>query len=677
MRHGKDPRYTPQEGVDLLVGLCKERPGLPPEFVELVQKLHNRSGTTSTDPAPTTTAPPSNNLISKEDLSKLDDDLRLSLQDYEAWHAIRRALSVVAPQELPFDRPAARILASFWGGKISSDGIRTRYVEPLAALGPPAIADLDWSLRFEGAPNIFHDRGRKELALQSLARIGGPDSAKAIRSYLHHIKLFQPNGKTPHPESYLAKSASQALLQVDPTDETLDEVSALLRRHPVSYEREMFFARVLRAPATEMATKTKLMLCKRVLTPPEEVFTWSESTSKTCIQALARIGGPEAGQILAGLLFIDPEVANLRRWWGCARNARSNAARALATVQDFDAVTPLVRAADTISDQSILAIVAWALGERGDPLAVPALQRIASIDEASAPLRTEAAAALIRLGVDYDRNAAIVRDALPDSLPRAVHLRDPQSVTAVAGYLYDKPRQRQAADVLAAIGTREALTALQKAAASGLDLDPNWLIYLNTAAARLSKTLGDPCEQQYAEVALVVETVLDWFKMWQTLGPLPGLRAPSATVMRHAELARKVWIKEVSRRLDRAANPDTAQYETDVPPQAIGAIMPMYSPELIPALERIVAEHPPMVVGDGKTERKSHPLRSFAAKLLTDKTGKPHTFIDVDGQPRPGGWGLENNPMYLYPPPRGPRPSPSTNPTSPPGRARPPRRTSR
>ena len=31
-------------------------------------------------------------------------------------------------------------------------------------------------------------------------------------------------------------------------------------------------------------------------------------------------------------------------------------------------------------------------------------------------------------------------------------------------------------------------------------------------------------------------------------------------------------------------------------------------------------------------------VRSQAARILTEKTGQPYTFVDVDGRTHPGGW---------------------------------------
>lgn len=60
---------------------------------------------------------------------------------------------------------------------------------------------------------------------------------------------------------------------------------------------------------------------------------------------------------------------------------------------------------------------------------------------------------------------------------------------------------------------------------------------------------------------------------------------------------------------------------------------------MIPTLERICREGKRLVNFPGKTSFvKFFQDRGEAARLLTEKTGKVYTFVDVDGRTHPGGW---------------------------------------
>jgi hypothetical protein len=111
------------------------------------------------------------------------------------------------------------------------------------------------------------------------------------------------------------------------------------------------------------------------------------------------------------------------------------------------------------------------------------------------------------------------------------------------------------------------------------------------------------------------------------------------TVERHGALARKLWIAEATRRLDLSAKEEKESFESNIPEQAVTAIVPLYSSELIPVLERISKESKSTVAFHGKDKIvKFYYVRSKAAEILTEKTGRQYSFIDVDGQRHPGGW---------------------------------------
>jgi hypothetical protein len=110
-------------------------------------------------------------------------------------------------------------------------------------------------------------------------------------------------------------------------------------------------------------------------------------------------------------------------------------------------------------------------------------------------------------------------------------------------------------------------------------------------------------------------------------------------VERHGALARKLWIAEATRRLDLTAKEGKENHESYIPEQAVAAIAPLYSSELIPVLERIVKESKSTVAFHCKDKIvKFYNVRSKAAEILAEKTGRQYSFIDFDGRRRPGGW---------------------------------------
>jgi hypothetical protein len=271
---------------------------------------------------------------------------------------------------------------------------------------------------------------------------------------------------------------------------------------------------------------------------------------------------------------------------------------------------------------------------------VPVLKDAANSANLVGQDRLWVAAALARLGEDYTGNARLVREALPDSLEQAQWLRDDETIGAVAALIGSEPGiTERAIRTLGAIGTDRALGALVGRIDIETVTDPMHLQNLSDAAARLAKKLGHPSAEYWAGITATASAVRGWFAMRQTGPSESERRSAFEAVTRNPGLARQVWIAEVNRRLDLAASGKAQPYEYDVPGSAVSSAGTIFAPELVATMERITRESNAAQSFHGRRSMVEHyGVRSLAAKILTEKTGQPYTFVDVDGRTHPGGW---------------------------------------
>jgi hypothetical protein len=127
--------------------------------------------------------------------------------------------------------------------------------------------------------------------------------------------------------------------------------------------------------------------------------------------------------------------------------------------------------------------------------------------------------------------------------------------------------------------------------------------------------------------------------MYQQQRPRAEAASGFEAAKRLPALARKLWIAEATRRLDLAAKQQEPNWESEIDDSALRSIEDIFAPELTPVLERIAKESRAVVTSHGKYQFvKFYNVRSLAAKILSEKTGQPYTFVDVDGGTHPGGW---------------------------------------
>ena len=541
-------------------------------------------------------------------------------RDYRAWYAVRKALAPLDPGNMAFDRPAAEILHSQRPFKGSGADVRKTWVLPLAKLGRGVVDDLSWALHFESE----WDGDRLKVALEALGEIGGPPAAQALRRYVaQQSRVPERERRDKRPP---LRETLLALLKADPNETTVAEV-VRSRRLLDSFEEEYFLGDILRVAPEKISREIKIALYKGILLDDTETSPLARPGASVAAALLGRMGGPQAGKILRTAL-VSPPVAG----------RGDAAARALGTIQDYDAVPALVEAA-ALAD-SPKGAIAWALGMIADRRAIPALKDMAGREGLYEPERFWIAAALARLDVDYTSNAWLLRRALPQTLEQAQWLRDDESIRAIATFLHAGGYTTELAiAALEAIGTDRALDALTGQIDLGTVTDPMHLEQLSRAAARMAQKLRHPTAEYWAGVAATAQTVRGWFVVSQVARPSFEPEFSLEIVLRHPDLARRIWIAEANRRLDLAAADNAESSDHTLGGDALSGAEAIYGPELVPTLERIARESNAVADFGGRDRLvRYYYVRAQAARILTDKTGQVYTFVDADGQTHPGRW---------------------------------------
>jgi len=555
-----------------------------------------------------------------EPLEWARETLEAGHQNYKAWYAVRKALADIDPEKAPFDRPAADILDSIRLGKIDAAGIQRKWILPLVEHGKQAVSDLGWALWFDSE----WDFARVKIATEALGDIGGRDAADALRQHIErHMALSEQNQRV---RWLLSRGMLLALLKADPNETTVDEVILACRSLP-RIEQEFFVGEVSGASAKGIPVEIRTTFFKRALLGGEKVKPLDPLCANVAAGWLAQMGGREAGEILSSVLLDLP------------KSGRGEAAvRALWTMKDYDAVPTLLKAFEL--GKARQGTIAYALGMIADKRAVPALKDAANSGTLVGQDRLWVAAALARVGEDYTDNAKLIREALPHSLEQAQWLRDDETIGAVAALIGSEPGiTERAIRTLGAIGNDRALGALVGQIDLETVTDPMHLQNLSDAAARLAKKLGHPSAAYWAGVTATTAAVRGWFAMGQTKPSESERRSAFEAVTGDPGLARHVWIAEVNRRLDLAASGKAQSYEYDVPGSAVSSAGTIFAPELVATMERIARESNSSQSFHGSRSMVEHyTVRSLAARILTEKTGQPYSFVDVDGRTHPGGW---------------------------------------
>ncbi len=571
-----------------------------------------------------------------EQLQKTDEILSRTYADYKTWYAVRKAMASIDPKASPFDSPAAAILYSVRVSKISDRQIYERWVLPLVRLGDSAIDEIEWSLCFR-EPGRGGDRQRESVAVQALGEIGGPEAARVLRDYIDGLLV---DGSAAVEVSagwrgrdlcrgcdYLFRMGLISLFKAQPDVETAKEIVDLLVLE--KFQQTHVLHEIEGATPEKVPVAAAVELCRLLVLPqpPEGIdrfATWY------AMKFLARLGGERAGEVLSRVLVSsrDAKLVEL-------------AAEGLGRIKGYDPVPALIEASK--ADRIAVTPIAKAMGTVGDARVLPALEQMAGRDDLSKAERLWVVAALARLGKDYDRNAAIVRKALPDSLEQTRWLADAETIEAVAGLSEQGRDPLELARTLEAMGTSKALERALRILSGLIDIEEpgeaEQLKEVAAAASRLAHKLGDQRESYYSDIVLVTKEVSAWFEHQQVSRARAEMMTGLQAVRRLQGLARKLWMAEVTRRLDLAAEHEEPGVDYEIPADSLRFVEEIFDPELIPVFDRLTRQSWSTVSFHGKRGRvQFYDVRSLAARILAEKTGRPYSFVDVDGRVHPGGW---------------------------------------
>jgi hypothetical protein len=397
------------------------------------------------------------------------------------------------------------------------------------------------------------------------------------------------------------------------------------------FEQERLVYEVSAVPREVIPLDVKTAFYRMALLGDAEVEPLGRYGAPRAADMLGQVGGVQAGVMLSAILFRTPNS-------GTAETA----ARALGTIEDYDAVPSLVEALGMPGAREDA--IAQALGTIADARAIPALKQAARGERLDEQDRLWIAAALARLGQDYAENAAIIRAALPRSLEQAGWLRDDESIRAIGAFVGQGIGSvDQAALALERIGTTDALEILADKIELGVVSEPAVVREVAEAAQRIAERLDDSSQVRWAQVATVAGAVRDSFAMMQRIAPMPRENRPPAVMATEPALARRLWIAEANRILDVAAREEGTAYR--ITDSAVLAIEPLFASELVPTFERISKEDREAAsIQTVHGFARHYHVRSLAARILTERTGRPYTFVDVDGRTHPGGWDPSQEP---------------------------------
>jgi HEAT repeat protein len=564
--------------------------------------------------------------VAFDQLERADEVLSTRRSDYKTWYAVRKAMAAINPEGSPFDNPAASVLSSVRGGKLTDKDRDRLWVQPLVELDAAAVGEIEWALGFKETRRV--DSLRRLVAVESLGEIGGHKAAEVLCRYLQERAVLAPERRIRN--GYLFRVALLGLLKAEPEFETTEEACSFVGSLDDS-DQEYFVRDLFRATPQGIPADVTVRLCERLLSPPTGNRLTGKYAPGVVVANLPAIGGVGAGDLLSRVLLESGKT-----------KLKALAAKGLGTIKNYDAIPTLVKTSKM--SKAPLAEIARALGRCNDRRALPVLIEMAGRDKLGRGAQWWTAAALARLGYDYDENAAIVREALPKTLEQAAWLDDKETIEAIAALIRQRRDVAQAVKTLEAIGTEEAVEKALNSVSSLIDLDSppeaEKLEWMSRAAARLARNPGSRDERHYRHIAAVCEGVPDWFEIHQRVRPRPEGRSSYEAVRHLPGLARKLWMAEATRRLDLAAQKEGREkLQYNIPGCAVRAVDDIFDPELVPVLKRIAEESQSKVDFHGRYQRVDfYNVRSLAARILAEKTGQMHTFVDVDGRVHPGGW---------------------------------------
>jgi hypothetical protein len=207
-----------------------------------------------------------------------------------------------------------------------------------------------------------------------------------------------------------------AILKADPNEITASEIISDAQAMD-SFEWENLLYDISGTVTQKVPEEIKTVVYENVL------FSSNQSISRERYKAnaallLGQMGGQRAGESLSKVLLELPTTETLH-----------TAAVALGTIKDYDPIPTFIKAANM--PRVTVAPIAEAICRRNDRRALSALETMSLRSNLNIQDRLWLAAAFAHLGRDYQTNAAIIRNALPESLPQAAWLTDSQTIDSI------------------------------------------------------------------------------------------------------------------------------------------------------------------------------------------------------------------------------------------------------
>jgi HEAT repeat protein len=553
-----------------------------------------------------------------EPLQKALMSLELNYQDYKTWYAVKKALASVEAQKESFNRPAAEILNSIHSIKNTNEYERKEWIVPLSKLSDESFDDLSWILKFTKK----RDTQRRAIAIKVLDEIGGQQAFNILNEFL------QNQSKVSYTEYSILKSGIVSLIKINHSNATLIRIIEYSKLLPYG-ERGDIVIDILSIQEVPLDIKIEYYEAIYDIIPKrgqiQQILSLKQNAASSLVKFLGKQGGQEAGEYLKKMLF-DPNMVT---------EVKPQIVEAFSTIENYDAVPILIKASGM--EKYPLETIVKAMGTIKDERAIPTLKEILSRDNLTTKSRLWTVAALARFDVDYYENAKIIREELPNSLEQAQWLNDKESIDAIAIYIKDEKFSEKAVNTLVVIGTEYAYGVLISQIDLEKDVNPSIERRLCATAAKMAEKLGKYSKQYYQDAAWILQIVPQWFVVAQR--PVSIGRDGVEILKRYPSLVRNTWIAVASYYLDRAAKKDAKVEQIFIPGEAFESISYYFDDDLVPILERVIKEDSQKESYLGKSRMVQHySNRSRAAKILTDKTGREYTFIDVDGRTHPGGW---------------------------------------
>ena len=326
---------------------------------------------------------------------------------------ILRRWGQITNTTLPEIENAEKIFEKMWCGKTSNDRY-DKLIPGIVSLGNNIIPLLIDMLEY----NQYDDRLRKRIAIKSLSLLKDKRIIPALKKAVTHEK---------HNSNNFIAQELYALLTYDQSDEMVEYVANIIASK--TYQQNQIIVYLTRQNLSQ-----QMKICSYYKT-------YNRSGKYGVIKSLGNIDDKDAFEMLSRIILEFPD-----------RNGNfTYATRVLGEMQSGNACPlflDLVKKSPTLNSDNMIFI----LGKKQYQPAIPTLEKIIANTE-NKRSKILAAGALCRLGIDYEKHAAIVREGLDKKM---------QSYTAyrVVGWLNDDKTAKLVATQLGSTKPEERTGAL-------------------------------------------------------------------------------------------------------------------------------------------------------------------------------------------------------------------------